>query len=406
MTATTTTTTSPPPSAVDVCLVLEGSYPRVTGGVCSWAAGLMAALPDVRFAVANVSHEGSPLGAAQPDPAPPNLAAMVELTRDPQREQSGAELGAALPAAAIYHACLTGDASDAAAEAVRARGGSMLLTEHGLAWREAGWTSGCHHHHRLAALAERERRVRRAAGQARAAYRSATAVTSVCSVNVAAQRRWGAAAERSLLIPNCPARHAGAGPEPAPPGRPLRIGFVGRIVAIKDVITFLRAAALIEASLAAEFVLVGPLHHDPAYAERCRAVARSLGLERRVRFIGEADPSGWYERLDVVVLTSLSEAQPLVLLEAMAAGLPCVATAVGGCPELLAARPAGASAGPAGLLVAPGDHRAVARALVRLAVDPELRARLGASGRERVLREHAPELVWAAYRRLYERLAG
>src|SRR5947209_2008638 len=129
---------------VDVCLVLEGVDPSVTGGVSVWVEELTRNMPDVRFAVADVGGE-----AAEGDP------------------DASAALAEQLPDASIYHACITGSASDAAAAAAASRGRPLLVTEHGLAWREAGWISGCNPHGRGLPPAERVQRVQRVARQAR-----------------------------------------------------------------------------------------------------------------------------------------------------------------------------------------------------------------------------------------------
>ncbi len=93
----------------------------------------------------------------------------------------------------------------------------------------------------------------------------------------------------------------------------------------------------------------------------------------------------------------MSEAQPLALLEAMGAGIPVVATDVGGCRALVRG---------AGLVVAPASPRATADALLRLLGDPALRTRLGAAGRARVAARHRPEALASAYSRIYEEAAA
>jgi glycosyltransferase involved in cell wall biosynthesis len=390
-------------TSADVCLVLDGGYPHTIGGVSVWVDQLTKALPDVRFAIAHVGESRTPQAVAYRTPA--NVVEVVSLEVERERERVPSVVASELPDASVYHACITGHASDAAAAAAGARGVPLLVTEHGLAWREARWITGCTPHiGRVAAPGERERRARRLRRQARDAYSRAGAVTSVCSFNARAQRRLGAAAERSLVIPNCVPAARPAGERAS--GTALHVGFVGRVVPIKDVATLLRAVSVASASLAdsLELTLVGPLDHDTAYVRRCRLLARELGIEQRVRFAGAGDPSQWYPRFDAVALTSASEAQPLALLEAMAAGVPVVATDVGGCRELIAGEAAGA--GPAGLLAPAGDHVGVARALVSLARDPHLRAALGRRGRRRAELRHAPERVWGAYRTLYERAAA
>jgi glycosyltransferase involved in cell wall biosynthesis len=397
----------------DVCLVLEGGFPEATGGVSVWVNELTRNLFDVRFAVANLREEGDPTSPRLSDAGlADNVVSLVDVPVDPDLPRLPAACAAGLPEASVYHACITGNASDAAAHAAAVHGRPMLLTEHGLAWREAGWISGC----KITGckitggidpLRDREATVQRILAQARHAYRAADAVTSVCSANVAAQRGLGAPAERSRLVPNCvPLDVLKASEAPARERSGFTVGFVGRVVPIKDLLTLILAAHLVRQQLPVRFVAVGPLDHDPEYVHGCRELVRSLGLDESFQFVGEADPVQWYPRFDALALTSRSEAQPLALLEAMATGLPTVATRVGGCAELLAGDLRGRPTPQAGLLVAPGDERGVADAILTLARDPALRRRLGAAGRERARGHHHPAQVWGSYRQLYEQVAA
>jgi glycosyltransferase involved in cell wall biosynthesis len=147
---------------------------------------------------------------------------------------------------------------------------------------------------------------------------------------------------------------------------------------------------------------MGPTDEDPAYYEECRAFAQSLGLEDTVEFTGAVNILDHLPRVHVVVLTSLSESQPLVILEAGAAGIPFVATNVGSCREIIEGRPDEAPPlGRGGIitgLVAPGE---VAEALARLLLDPALRRRYGETLRERVRRIYTSERAAEAYRTLY-----
>jgi glycosyltransferase involved in cell wall biosynthesis len=112
-----------------------------------------------------------------------------------------------------------------------------------------------------------------------------------------------------------------------------------------------------------------------------RQLAASLGLGESVHFLGQRrDVPDLLHAMDVFVLPSYSEGVSLALLEAMAAGLPVIATAVGGLPEVVAD-------GETGWLIPPQDAAALAGALVRLLADPALAQRLGANARDHV-REH------------------
>ena len=178
-------------------------------------------------------------------------------------------------------------------------------------------------------------------------------------------------ADRTVVIPN--AVDAAAAPQSRHAGEPPRIVAIGRLAAPKDALTLVRALAAVGPRPYSALV-VGDGPDRPAV----EAEIRSLGLERAVRLAGERrDVPGLLADADVFVLSSRSEGAPLSVLEAMAAGLPVVASAVGGVPELVAD-------GATGLLVPPGDPGALAAALDRLLADPALRRRLGAAARERV----------------------
>jgi len=133
--------------------------------------------------------------------------------------------------------------------------------------------------------------------------------------------------------------------------------------------------------------------------------ARALGIAERVTWLGpltQPDVLARYRAADVFVLSSRvagdgdRDGLPNVLMEAQSQGLPCVATDVSGIPELI-------EDGVTGLLVAPRDRDALARALARLVGDPALRARLGEAGRERTLRDFSLE---RGIDRLVERFGG
>ena len=162
-----------------------------------------------------------------------------------------------------------------------------------------------------------------------------------------------------------------------------------RFVPKNGMIDFAHALRLIEPHAARVTVVMagnGYIQSDPlGYEKECLAATRATALGRRARMLGVVDNSRMqelYAAADLSVLPSLKEATSIAGLEAMSTGLPLVGTNVGGIPELI-------QPDVTGLLVHPGDPRELADAVVRLASDEGLRARMGASARQRVLNEFA-----------------
>lgn len=154
---------------------------------------------------------------------------------------------------------------------------------------------------------------------------------------------------------------------------PCRLVTVGRLQAPKDALTLVRALAALQPA-SCEAVIVGDGPDRPAVENE----VRRLGLDSVVRLAGERDDvADFLAAADLFVLSSRSEGLPLSILEAMAVGLPVVASGVGGVPEVVVE-------GETGLLVPPGDPQSLADAIERLLDDSALRRRLGAAGRIRV----------------------
>ncbi len=172
---------------------------------------------------------------------------------------------------------------------------------------------------------------------------------------------------------------------------------VARLDPIKDHATAVRAVGRVaERRGDVRLVIVG----DGAEAGPIDELTRSLGLGAHVLRLGtRTDVSRLIGAADVVLLTSRSEGIPLTLLEGMAAGLPVVATRVGGIPEVVVE-------GETGLLAPVGDVDALAARILRLAEDRDLRGRLGRAGRERARASFDEGRMIAAYDRIYGEFAG
>jgi sugar transferase (PEP-CTERM/EpsH1 system associated) len=171
----------------------------------------------------------------------------------------------------------------------------------------------------------------------------------------------------------------------------LVVGSVGRLVTVKNYPLLLKSvAALGRTDVIA--VLVG---EGPARAE-LEALARSLGIEKSVRFLGHRDDvTRLLAGMDVFVLPSFSEGMSNTLLEAMASGAACVASNVGGNPELI-------NHGIDGYLFESGDQQALMEYLRRLCDDADLRKAFGEAARARVVSEFSIQAMIARYENLYQ----
>ena len=153
------------------------------------------------------------------------------------------------------------------------------------------------------------------------------------------------------------------------------VGSLGRLHPQKGFSDLLTAFAQVRQRIPSVRLFVAG---DGELRDDLEAQARSLGMAAVVTFAGvRADVSEVLAALDVFVLPSLWEGMPNAVLEAMASGLPVVATAVGGTPEVVVD-------GVTGLLVPPQDPGALAQAIGHLLRDPDLRRRMGRAGRRRV----------------------
>lgn len=176
------------------------------------------------------------------------------------------------------------------------------------------------------------------------------------------------------------------------------VAVFSRLNRLKGIEYFLEAVALLAKRFdEVRFLIVGD-SVSQAYREELEARARALGLGERVAFTGfRVDVPELLAEVSVSVLPSLSEGLSNVVLEAMAAGVPVVATSVGGTPELL-------EDGVTGLLVPPRDPAALAQAIGSLLEDPARGRSIGQAGRQRVAERFSLEATLRQTEQLYERL--
>lgn len=229
----------------------------------------------------------------------------------------------------------------------------------------------------------------------RRAFRRFDAVVAVSRPLARDLARAAVPAERLHVIPNA----WPAGPAPLPRDRARRIlalaeerfqvGWVGRLTPEKGPDLLLAAVErLLDLPLAVSVV------GDGRMRPRLQALAARCGLGEQVRWLGNVPDAGrLFSAFDVFVLSSRSEGTPMVLFEAMAAGTPIVATAVGGVPDVVSSQEA--------LLVAPEDPAALADAIRRVHANARAAAARARRGRERLAREFALAPWLARYDHVY-----
>jgi len=170
------------------------------------------------------------------------------------------------------------------------------------------------------------------------------------------------------------------------------VGIVGRLVPIKAPELFLQAAVKVREALpSAQFLVVG----DGERRQELETLADHLGLKASVHFLGwRRDLVRVYADLDVVVLSSLNEGSPVVLIEALASARPVVATAVGGVPEVVIN-------GQTGLTVPVSDVASLSESILTLLRDRALADRLGQAGRQHVYPRYDSSRLVDDVRQLY-----
>ena len=236
-------------------------------------------------------------------------------------------------------------------------------------------------------------------------YSAADPIIALFETNRLRQIADGAPAERTQSIPNgirISDFAAARRPLGTPP--PPIICLLGRVVPIKDVKTLIRAMRrVVNIHPEAQAWIAGPTEEDPTYAQECIHLTESLGLQDSVKFLGFQRTTDILSKVGILVLSSISEALPLVLLEAYAAGIPVVTTDVGSCRQLVEGIDAEDRAiGASGRIVGIADPQALANAMLELLTDPEAWHAASRNGITRVEKYYSDTQMFARYRRIYQ----
>lgn len=465
-----------------ICLIAEGSYPFITGGVSSWIHSLIGNMPEHEFIIYAIGAQEKNRGKYVYS-LPANVVEIKEVFLDTYLQEEaapGKRLGlteeeqqallslldgskgdwnalfsvlssskvpsvgelltskdffeviqrlceqrypqipftemlwmirsmvlplclvikAGMPHADLYHSVCTGYGGISGSLGKHLFGKPFLLTEHGIYTREreeeiikANWIKGhfkdiwIDYFHNLSACA----------------YSYSDEVITLFERNKEIQIELGCDPSKVSVIPNGVkvSEYAGIAEETEKENGPITIGAVVRVVPIKDIKTMLHSFGLVKEQVPhARFVIMGPTDEDEEYFTECLQLVDSLQLED-VIFTGAVNVKKYLGKMDLLVLTSISEGQPLVILEGMACRKPFVTTDVGSCRELLYGN--GDNYGNAGITVPVMHFTQIAQAIITLCHNEPLRQQMGNNGFDRVSTIYTHTNFLTGYRNLYRK---
>lgn len=307
------------------------------------------------------------------------------------------------PQADIYHAVSTGYAGLVGSYAAYTHGGALVVTEHGIYTRE------------------REEEIIKAdwvKGHLKNIWISFFYLLSNCAYGCADQIVTLFNKSREIIIEiGCPAEKIAVihnGIDMArfveiaekighrEPRQQLNVGSITRVVPIKDIKTMLQAFSLVSRRVAnVTFYVIGPTEEDSAYFQECMQYKEFLALDT-VIFTGKVDIRDYLPDMDLLVLTSISEGQPLAILEGFACRLPFVTTNVGDCETLVNGD--NDHLGPAGLSAPVMDYVRIAECIIELCENRALRTKCGEAAYQRVKQYYLHSSVVEQYKKIYETL--
>ena len=301
-----------------------------------------------------------------------------------------------VPKAQVYHAISTGYGGLLACLGGCMHHAPVLLTEHGIYTREreeeiirAEWV----------VPSFKNRWIRFFYMLSEEIYRRAYRVTSLFTNARRTQIEMGCAAEKCIVIPNGVQYERFYQIPLKPKDDWVDIGAVVRLAPIKDVKTMIYAFFELSARQKNVRLHIMGGVDDEEYARECYALVEQLELKNLI-FTGRVNVVEYMQKLDFTILTSISEGQPLSVLESLAARRPCVTTEVGCCRELLEGAP-GDTFGTAGYCVPPMYRQGLAAAMDKMCESRSLRLRMGANGQNRVNKYYRHERMMKEYKKLY-----
>jgi glycosyltransferase involved in cell wall biosynthesis len=463
-----------------ICIIAEGSYPYVTGGVSSWIQTLVGAMPQHEFIIFAIGAKEELRGKFKYK-LPDNIVEVKEVFLDSYRNESGDprlqfnltpeenilitnfitgshfdwnELFAFLenskehtvseflmskdffdiiknlceekfpnvffndffwtirsmiltlfevlrndiPKADIYHSVSTGYAGVIASFGKYKYNAPMILTEHGIYTREreeelikADWVAGyfkdlwIDFFHSLS----------------RCAYTLSDQVVSLFDRNKEIQIELGCPEDKICIISNgVNCKNYEDIVLKKDDDNISNIGAILRVVPIKDVKTIVQGFAIAcERMKNIHLYIMGPEDEDILYTEECKSLTKSLDL-KNVTFTGPINIKDYVGKMDILVLGSISEGQPLAVLEGMACGKPHILTDVGSCKELMYGRDNDTA--EAGIVVPVMDYEALGTAIVKLVGNKNIMEEMGKNAYKRVSEKYTIDNFIESYVKIYD----
>ncbi len=462
-----------------VCIVAEGCYPYVVGGVSSWIHSLIRSFPDTEFIlltiVANRSYRGKFLYDL-----PENLTEVHELYLEDvdwcdNRKKKALKLNESeykairslvlnqkidwhtlfrffqkpglslnellmgpdffhivsdcynlnysqvvfsdflwtmrsiylplfhtlkmdVPPADLYHCVATGYAGVLGSMANYRHGSRLLISEHGIYTREreeelikAKWVKGIYKNIWI----EQFRKM------SKLAYDRADLVTSLYEHARELQIELGCPEDKTVVTPNGINIEGfdSLAPKTEEDQAFINVGAVLRVTPIKDVKTMIQAFAYAKARQPRlKLWVMGPYDEDKEYAQECFDLVETMQVKDIV-FTGRINVKDYLGRMDMTILTSISEGQPLTILESYAAHKPVIATDVGNCRGLLYGE--GDEFGEAGILTHIMNIEEISQAILELANNSERRTRMGENGYRRLMSKYTISDMKKTYDEIY-----
>ncbi len=463
-----------------ICMLLEGSYPHVTGGVSTWVQMLIKNLKEHRFIIFSIGAEEKYRGNYKYS-MPENVLSINEVFLDEMLKGKGSYgktyrlssneaenlkylitgqavdwncifglfskyriknemdffmstsffdilrnaymekfetipfteffwtvrsmlvplfflLKSKIPEADLYHSAATGYAGILGAMAKFLYNKPFIVTEHGIYSREreeeiikSSWAKGSF----------KDMWIKFFYNICGGVYRHADKIITLFEKNREIEIELGCPPEKIEIVPNGIDITSFDDVKKNYLDNYINIATVTRVVPIKDIKTMIQSFNRVKSEVKnARFFIIGPYDEDEEYYRECLLLIKRLGLTD-IEFTGKANVKDYIGDMDILVLTSISEGQPFVILEGFAAKKPFVTTDVGGCRELVYGGKD--NFGRAGIVVPVMDVEKISKAIIKLALNPSLREEMGKIGYKRVVTFYTAEKCVENYRRIYSR---